>query len=158
MNNPKVAKRSIGQDTSSMIAGMADLVRLYVGPSSLLLATDESLVCLLFSGVAYSYDYSINRYRWTLQRPKLEERQSFLEKLKGLKRGIGDSFGFGVAYNAVPEADKRLKRHGLWFPNLLDLHAGVSIPSSGIIVDVVSGLCDEPVMWPDPPSSANAEV
>jgi hypothetical protein len=136
---------------------MADGVRLYVGPSSLLIVTPSALIPLLFSGVAYSYDYSISKYRFTLQRPVVEHRDRFLEKVRGVQRGIGGALGFGIAFNAMPGMNAKADRRGIWLPNCDNLTQGLSVPTSGAIIDVVAGVCDEPQFWPDPPTSDQPE-
>ena len=119
----------------------ADLTVLYVGPRH---ETPDKYVPLAKTGFAYSWDHAIKTYRWTAQRPLTEGCLRFKEKiLSRVPTGYETDLAFLLVFNG--EANKEgFQPFCLRFEGIKDIFDGLSIPATGGIVDVVSGLCAEP--------------
>lgn len=141
-------------DPAKFYITSAELVCVYAAPQPSWLAENIELVELVpltISGLAYSYDLASAKYHWTVQRPLCENRQRFLDKLRGLARLNNGELSLGIAFNGTREAPPAAQRRGLWLPHLKDLHGAMSFGPQGPITDVVAGTCDEPELWPSPP-------
>lgn len=143
---------------NKLTATPAELLCVYAGPPSILLAEDASLIPLVILGGAYSFDVTVLKYRWTLQRPLCEGKDRFIEKLKGLHRMQHVPLGLGFAFNGVKGAPAHAHLRGIWLPNCRDMHDGLSFGAQGVIMDVVGGVCDTPEEWKSPPRFPTAQM
>lgn len=135
------------------IATPGELAVFYVGPQSLLLATDNAVVPLMQTAFAYSFDHALRRYRWTAQRPLCEHRDRFIDKVRRTVRAHGTHFGVGVVLNGHEMAPKDSHRRGVWLGNcaLDDLVEAMSVAMQQPVLDVVSGLAETHETWDRPP-------
>lgn len=138
--------------SDKLIATSAELMATYIGPQSLLLLEGADLVAISILGGAYSYDFDKGKYRWTLQRPLVEKKVRFLEKLQGLQRMQKTPIGIGFAFNGVKGAPPIAHLRGVWLPNCHDMHEGLTFGAQGHITDLVIGYCDKPEVWNSPPT------
>lgn len=127
---------------NAVLATPSDLVVVYAGPFG------GDLIPLELMGFAYSYDFTVEAYRWTMQRPIAERCPRLLEKLISTMPYFDeDRFFLGLVFNGKGDAKPPPEVRGLHFPNVRKIHAGMSVSQSGLIVDVATGLCDEPKPW-----------
>lgn len=142
---PKAANR--------FVATLGELAVVYVGPPSLILATERAVVPVISTVFAYSYDYALRSYRWTLSRPLCEGHDRIVEKIRRTARGQGSRFGLGVVFNGQVGAPQDAHRRGVWLGDipLDDVTEGVSVAMQQPVVDVASGLAGACDPWPEPP-------
>lgn len=135
------------------IATPGELAVFYVGPTSLLLATDQAVIPLMQTAFAYSFDHALKRYRWTAQRPLCEHRDRFIDKVRRTVRAHGDQFGVGVVLNGHEMAPKDAHRRGIWLGgcDIADLVEALSLSMQQPVIDVVAGLASTHEAWERPP-------
>lgn len=137
-------------------ATTGEIVQVYFGPPSLLLATDQAVVPVLQTAFAYSYDYVLRKYRWTTQRPLCEHKDRYIEKVRRLVREHGATFGVGLVFAGSPFAPKDAHRRGVWLggcatEDLTEAAHAPGFPGGQPVLDVVAGLAATCDAWEMPP-------
>lgn len=142
----------------AVLSTPSDLVVVYAGRRALLPGESEVIVPLSHMGFAYSYDFTLNDYRWTLQRPLAERCPRFYEKILALAGEGGEERLFlGVVFNGFGNAKPAPEVRGLVFPRVRNVRHALSVAQTGLIVDVVTGLSAEPQPWASCPGSLSQD-